>query len=345
MSLLPVRPGLALFEVPLTETDAATGYDVLLTNAVQAEALGYQTYWVAEGRFSNIGLPSSLVLLSALSQRTHRLRLGTAVIPLAFDHPLRLAESASVVNTLSGDRLELGVGKGNGGGFSTAAYNVYELDEAQREELYRNALARLRDAFDLEHVSEGQAFGFYPPAGRLPLRLWQATSKPDTARDIGRSGDGLQLHRFAQGGPTGEVQALLVEAYVSELPSGRKPRIGVSRSVLPADSKKDARRLFADYLARNPTALPWATPGTSVADLMRDFYILHGTPEEIVAELAADSAANAATDYLFSVPLGLSDRHYRDSLAVIAEVIHPKLPATPYSEPGLAQAAAPVAVS
>lgn len=345
MSLLPVRPGLALFEVPLTETDAAAGYDVLLANAVRAESLGYQTYWVAEGRFSNIGLPSSLVLLSALSQRTQRLRLGTAVIPLAFDHPLRLAESAAVVNTLSNDRLELGVGKGNGGGFSSAAYTVYELDEAQRESLYRDALTRLKDAFELEHISEGEAFGFYPPAGQLPRRLWQATSKPDTARDIGRSGDGLQLHRFAQGGPTGEVQAVLVEAYVSELPSERNPRIGVSRSVLPAESKQDARRLFADHLERNPTALAWATPGTSIPDLMRDFYILHGTPEEIVAELAADSAANAATDYLFSVPLGLSDRHYRESLAVIAEEIHPELPAAPYSAPGLEHAAAPVAVS
>lgn len=316
---------LALFEVPPVTTDAGAGYSVLLENAVRAESLGYGAYWVAEGRFSQIGLPSSLTLLAALSQRTSTLRLGTAVIPLAFDHPLRLAETAAVVDALSGGRLELGVGKGNGGGFSTAAYGAFGLDEVRREELYAEALDRLRAAFGASQSVGDRVHHFYPPAGELSQRIWQATAKIGTARAIGRAGDGLQLNRFAQGGPTGEVQRELVDAYTGELPPGRPPRIGVSRSVLPAESKQHAVRLFADYLEREPHAVPFAPQGAAAAEILDTFYIVHGTPEEITAELAADAAAAAATDYLFGVPLGLDDPHYRESLAVIAAEIYPAL--------------------
>lgn len=170
MTTTTALPGLALFEVPPVTDNAGAGYAVLLDNAVRAESLGYETYWVAEGRFSNIGLPSALTLLAVLSERTDRLRLGTAVIPLAFDHPQRLAETAAVVNTLSGDRLELGVGKGNGGGFSAAAYDAFGLDENRREELYAEALARL-------------VRGIWSPArgGRKNLRFLSAGGEPPAA--------------------------------------------------------------------------------------------------------------------------------------------------------------------
>lgn len=155
--------------------------------------------------------------------------------------------------------------------------------------------------------------------------MWQATSKVDTARSIGRAGDALQLHRFASGGPTGTVQKTLVDAYSSELPSDRSPRIGVSRSVLPAESKADAVRLFTEHLERDPGATPWITRGSSPSEILRDFYILHGSPEEIAAELVEDAAVSESTDYLFSVPLALDDKHYRESLAVIAGEIYPTL--------------------
>lgn len=60
MTTTTALPGLALFEVPPVTDNAGAGYAVLLDNAVRAESLGYETYWVAEGRFSNIGLPSAL---------------------------------------------------------------------------------------------------------------------------------------------------------------------------------------------------------------------------------------------------------------------------------------------
>ena len=321
------KPGLSLFEVPPRSADAAHTYATLFENAQRVEQLGFETYWLAEGHFSGIGSPSALTLLAALTQRTTRLRLGTAVVPLALDNPLRIAETASLVNTLSGDRIELGVGKGNPGGFSTAAYHAFGLDESEREALYADTLDRLRAAFvHTETGADGREYDLYPPAGALPRRIWQATANVDTARAIGAAGDGLQLHRFVPGADTGQAQRPLVEAYLDELGPSSTPRIGVSRSILPARDETEAVRLFTQHLQESPRALPGVDTSGSPIDLLRASSILYGTPEQIVEGLLADPTVRSSTDYLFSIPLAYDSSEYRESFARIAEEIHPHLP-------------------
>ena len=48
----------------------------------------------------------------AISQRTHHMKIGTAIMVLPSQHPLRVAEYAAMVDSLSGGRLMLGVGRG-----------------------------------------------------------------------------------------------------------------------------------------------------------------------------------------------------------------------------------------
>lgn len=336
MTTTPTKPGLSLFEVPPRADDAAAAFETVLSNAAFAEQLGFETYWLAEGHFSDIGSPSALTLLAALSQRTTRLRLGTAVIPLAFDNPLRVAETAAVVNSISGDRLELGVGKGNPGGFSAAAYHAFGLDEAQRESLYAATLDRLREAFaHTETGSGGRTFGFYPPAAGLPDRIWQATSRIATAREIGRSGDALQLHRVVFGGDTGQAQRELVDAYLEHLPSETAPRIGVSRSVLPARDAAEAVELFARHLETNPLSGVGVEPGEDPVEVLERLYVLYGTPEQIVERLHEDAAVVASTDYLFNVPLDYADPSYHRTLTLIADEIYPHLPVAQYGRLGV----------
>ena len=340
MTTTPIKPGLSLFEVPPRSANAADTFATLFENAQRIEQLGFETYWLAEGHFSDIGSPSALTLLAALTQRTTRLRLGTAVVPLALDNPLRIAETASLVNTIGDDRVELGIGKGNPGGFSTAAYHAFGLDEREREELYTETLARLRAAFvHTETVADGTEYGLYPPVGRLPSRIWQATGNISTARAIGAAGDGLQLHRFVAGGNTGAAQRPLVEAYLEGLASGADPRIGVSRSILPARDADEAIRLFRDHLARNPRALPGVAREGSVEDILHGFSILFGTPEQIAEGLLADPTVTASTDYLLSVPLDYDGEHYRESFVRIAEEIYPHLPVARHGKVGAVAAA------
>ncbi|MFK3676699.1 LLM class flavin-dependent oxidoreductase [Microbacterium sp. NPDC090218] len=336
----PIKPGLSLFEVPPRSADAAATYATLFENAQRIEQLGFETYWLAEGHFSDIGSPSALTLLAALTQRTTRLRLGTAVVPLALDNPLRIAETAALVNTIGEDRVELGIGKGNPGGFSAAAYHAFGLDEREREDLYVETLARLRSAFvHTETAADGTEYGIYPPVGRLPSRIWQATGNVATARAIGASGDGLQLHRFVVGGNTGLAQRPLIEAYLEGLGTSAAPRIGVSRSILPARDAAEAVRLFQKHLERNPRALPGVARQGSVEEILHGYSILFGSPEQIAEGLLADPAVTTSTDYLFSIPLDYDSEHYRESFVRIAEEIHPHLPVARHGKVGAVAAA------
>src|SRR3981081_336618 len=81
---------------------------------VAAAARGVDSVWVAQHPFGPMvgTLPSPLPFLAAVAARTRRIRLGTAIIILPLEHPVRLAEDAAVVDLLSGGRLELGLGSG-----------------------------------------------------------------------------------------------------------------------------------------------------------------------------------------------------------------------------------------
>jgi alkanesulfonate monooxygenase SsuD/methylene tetrahydromethanopterin reductase-like flavin-dependent oxidoreductase (luciferase family) len=103
------------YQLPCATTqDAATRYRETIEQIVYAEELGFDTAWLAELHFNprfSI-MPAPLLVAAAVAQRTSRIRLGTAVLLLPLQHPLRTAEEAAVVDLLSQGRVELGVGRG-----------------------------------------------------------------------------------------------------------------------------------------------------------------------------------------------------------------------------------------
>ncbi|MCS5730352.1 LLM class flavin-dependent oxidoreductase [Herbiconiux moechotypicola] len=322
---LSSQPGLSIFLQTPPEADPGRSYAQALGAIESAERLGYETAWIAEAHFAPIGLPSALAFLSAAAQRTTRIRLGTAVVPLVFDHPIRLAETAAVADFLSGGRIEFGVGKSNGGGFSTSAFAAFRLDESDKDALYDTTLAALKEA--LHGVIDGgeKALHVYPPPGALLTRVWQATATGTNAAAIGRAGDGLLLHRLAFEGETGPVQAALVDRYLDALPAGAEPRIGVSRSVLPAASRADALALVRSDFAKNPvqyTGFGAASP----EEYLQRSNVYYGTVDEIAERLGDDEAVARSTDYLFSIPLPNESAEFGDGLRAIAEELYPRLP-------------------
>ena len=98
------------FLVPgnFTEDDPLTGLEQTLDLITAAEALGYDSAWVRQ-RHLERGISSAATFLAAASQRTRRIGLGTAVIPLGYENPFRLAEDLATVDVLSRGRLHVGV--------------------------------------------------------------------------------------------------------------------------------------------------------------------------------------------------------------------------------------------
>src|SRR5690606_4787902 len=57
-----------------------------------AEELGYGTIWIAEHLYATYGVVTSTqVLAAAIAMRTRRIAIGTAVVVIPFNHPLRTA--------------------------------------------------------------------------------------------------------------------------------------------------------------------------------------------------------------------------------------------------------------
>lgn len=316
-------PRISLFLVPAALGDPATEYESALAAAERAEALGLDGFWIAEGQLSGIATPSALAFLAAAAQRTRAIRLGTAVIPLAFSGPLQVAQTAAQVDWLADHRLELGVGKSNGGGSSSQAFAAHGLDEHDREVVYADALARLREL--LEGGGLPDAVEIYPATGTLGRRIWQATSSVGTAIATGRAGDGLLLHRVVPGADVGAVQRALVDAYLDALPGDVEPRIGVSRVVVVADTRDDALAAIDDDRARRPHLL---SDHRTVEQYVEDANLHVGTADDVVRSLLADPAAAAATDLLATTVLDPAGAAFARSLDLLGTRVAPLLRST-----------------
>jgi alkanesulfonate monooxygenase SsuD/methylene tetrahydromethanopterin reductase-like flavin-dependent oxidoreductase (luciferase family) len=137
---------------------------------VQMEALdeaGFFAYHLAEHHTPAVHsmAPSQNVFLSAAAQRTKRLRFGPGVYVLPLHHPLRLIEEVSMLDHLSGGRLELGVGRG---GVLEAYFWGQEGDEATNARRYEETLGALRTGLANDELTyQGQFYGF----DRVPMRL------------------------------------------------------------------------------------------------------------------------------------------------------------------------------
>ena len=74
---------------------------------------GFFCYHLAEHHATPLGMaPSPAVFLSAVAQRTKRMRLGPLVYILSLQNPLRAYEDICMLDHLSNGRLELGLGRG-----------------------------------------------------------------------------------------------------------------------------------------------------------------------------------------------------------------------------------------
>src|SRR5262245_53803706 len=91
------------------EFDSSEGFRDFIDYNIEAEALGFHSTFVVEHHFTGYGqVSATLNLLTWLGARTHRLRLGTAVLVLPWHNPVLLAEQAATLDLLSGGRLDVG---------------------------------------------------------------------------------------------------------------------------------------------------------------------------------------------------------------------------------------------
>ena len=306
---MTVRQGLRLgfFSRLLDEGGAAERYRFALEQIRHAEAQGFDSAWVAQHHFHEDegGLPSPFVFLAQVAALTTRIRLGTGIVTLPMEMPIRVAEDATVLDLISGGRLELGVGSGG----NPEAFAAFGLRDADRRTVFAEKLEELVGALSGETLRGGDRV--YPAHPALRDRLWYATFSVDGARAAGRLGAGLLLSRTqprpkeAPDATLAEIQDPMVDAYLEALPPGVAPRILASRSVFVADRQEEAMRFAAVGLQRYHRRLVQLgrVPDAprEVAEIIRRQDVHLGTVEAVIASLRADRVLDRATELAVQV--------------------------------------------
>jgi alkanesulfonate monooxygenase SsuD/methylene tetrahydromethanopterin reductase-like flavin-dependent oxidoreductase (luciferase family) len=114
-------------------------YRAILNQVIRAEELGYDNVWLTEHHFAEDGYnPSLLPTAAAVAAATSRIRIGTFVLLLPFQHPVRVAEDATCIDIWSNGRFDLGVGQG----YSYKEFNALCMRRGERS-------ARLAEGVDL----------------------------------------------------------------------------------------------------------------------------------------------------------------------------------------------------
>ena len=296
------RKRLGFFSRLLDDVPAGERYRLALEQIIHAERMGLESAWVAQHHFDadEGGLPSPFVFLAQAAARTSTIRLGTGVVTLPLEHPIRVAEDAAVLDLMSGGRLEFGVGTGG----NPSAFAAFGHTNEARGEIYATYFETLRTALRGQPIGASDNL-MYPAAPQLDRRIWQATFSVEGGRRAGLAGDGLLLSRTqprtaqAPKATLPEIQDPILDAYYEALPPGVAPRILGSRSIFVADNRAEAR-LYAEiglgrFIARI-TKLGRAIPTGSLDDLIAGFDIHMGTPDEVIESLTRDTTLARVTD-------------------------------------------------
>ena len=114
--------------------DAADSYKFALEMFSAAEELGFDTGWIAQHHFLNGDgrLPSAFPFLGAVAERTKRIGLGTAIVTLPLEDPVRVAEDAAFIDIISNGRLQLGLGTGG----DPLTFSAFGKDVSARREAH-----------------------------------------------------------------------------------------------------------------------------------------------------------------------------------------------------------------
>lgn len=297
-------------------------YPAIVDLFVAAEELGFDSGWVAQHHLSTAEgrLPSPLVFYGAVAEATRRIRLGTAILTLSLDDPLRAAEDAAVLDAISGGRLELGLGSANP---HPDQFRAFGRDPERRRELYAASRTRFEAALTGEDLAPGLALR--PDGGALLDRVWETPLHPERARETAAAGHGILVGI----GPAGTVQFDLAREYLAAF-VGAQPRLAVVHAAIHGSDRTrvaaglwpDLRDNSLDYYVN----AGWVRPDPEPEELLRAMNVHHGTSEDIAASLAAEPVLGLATELILAVQAHTTPvSEAIQTLEVIATEIAPSL--------------------
>ncbi|MEG3613671.1 LLM class flavin-dependent oxidoreductase [Isoptericola haloaureus] len=280
--------------------------------AEAAEELGADGAYFRVHHFAR-QLGSPFPLLAAVGARTRRIEIGTGVIDMRYENPAYMTEDAGAADLIAGGRLQLGISRGSPEQV-IEGYRHFDHVPAAGEsdaDMARRHTARFLELLTGEGFAEPNPRPMFPnPPGLLRLephspglreRIWWGAGSRATAEWAATQGMNLMSSTLLTedtGVPFHELQAEQIQRFRDAWTAAghaHTPRVSVSRSVFPITDDRD-RAYFGTATG--------STDQVGVLDGGRARFgkTYAGEVDQIVADLAEDSAVAAADTLLLTVP-------------------------------------------
>lgn len=316
--------------------DPRPGIEETLQVIEEAERLGFDSVWL-RCRHLQPGISSPVTIMAAASQRTSRIELGTAVIPLGLENPFRLAEDLATVDILSGGRINPGVSVGTPMLYEHYKHSLYP-NTAEAEDFSKKRVLRLQSCLRGEPVSDFEGIvGIehftnriqpHSPGladrlwygGGLTSAIWAGEQRLNYLTSSVVTIEGTESRDFAT------IQGEHIDAYRAHHPTPETARVSQGLVVIPTDSATpDQIERYRAYAASRfeRTTSPQGPRGT----LFSPDYV--GTSDELAEQLYAHAGFQRASEIAFALPFTFEPQDYTQIINDIAEHLGPKLGWTP----------------
>lgn len=268
-------------------------YSETIDQAILAEQLGYDAFFVAEHHFHEYGVfPNPAVALANIAARTKALRLGTAVSILPFRNPLTVAEDYAMLDQLSGGRVILGVGSG----YLAHEFAGFGVSGAEKRERFDEAVEVLKRALSGEAFSYAGKFNKLDniainvtPVQKPGIPIYVAVLRKEAAYFVGKQGHRLMNIPYASVDRFDEIAALVSEFKRGRTEAGLETDnddmvFAFHTHVAESDAaaQQDAAEAFDLYVATRLYA-----KRQTYDDIMRSGLALFGSTETVAEKLAA----------------------------------------------------------
>ena len=319
----------------------------VVDNAVLAEQLGFDGFGVGERHERPFLSSAPPVVLSHIAALTSRIRLFTAVTTLSLLDPVRAFEDYATLDHLSGGRLELMIGKGNGAA-QAELFHVTADDQWDRNregyELFRRLWREDKVTWEgrfRPSLTEAEAL---PRPLQRPIRVWHGSATSRESVDLAaRYGDPLFSANVTN--PI-EPYAELIDHYRERWEFyGHDPAdalVGAgSAGMYVAKNSQDAVETYRPvYDARLKTFRRYGLEPVfhSIEDAIERSSILVGSPQQIIDKVHRyHQRFGHEVLHVQADADGLSPAQHRDSLELfqsdVAPVLRSEIPSRPFREP------------
>jgi alkanesulfonate monooxygenase SsuD/methylene tetrahydromethanopterin reductase-like flavin-dependent oxidoreductase (luciferase family) len=319
-------------------------HDRVTEQVVLADALGFDTAWIAEHHFSDqYGImPDCYPYIAYLANLTKRIRFGTGVVVLPAYNPVRAVETAAFIDVLTKGRLDLALGSG---------YRKYEFEglgydfdsRRERQEEALDVMLELFHAGRIDHEGRHYRFKIEAPHQVWPKSIQQphpplylGVNTDQSAAYAGRHGFGLMMTTL----PTVAEIRDKIAFYRRELESApaqlrRNPALGkttATRWVYVGETAAKARAESEPGLMRqlqhfagglHPTGKKVEAADFSYDKLVGET-ILHGSPAQLVEQIERLRDEAGIGSVLLHYPPYYGAERTKDMLRRFAAEVMPK---------------------